>query len=145
MLEISNFVLEIHNTMKRTLLIILVALLVVATTAFWLLASESTSMVDKIHIPVIALIVLVAFFLAFQRIKSLRRGEPAEDELTRHTMLRVAAYAFYISLYWWVFLLYLKDRISFEQEELLGTGILGMAVAWVLTWLVFSFLGPRHG
>jgi hypothetical protein len=37
--------------------------------------------------------------------------------------------------------MYFGDKISMEGQSLVGTGLLGMAVIFVLTWLYFNFRG----
>ncbi|MBK8044282.1 MAG: hypothetical protein IPK21_17475 [Haliscomenobacter sp.] len=59
-------------------------------------------------------------------------------------MLKTAALSYYISLYWWVFLLFIKDRIAYDTEVLIGSGILGMAVAFAISWLYFQFRGGHE-
>ena len=133
--------------MKRTLVLFILAAMVVATTALWLFMSggvSGKSLLENLHIPVIFLVVAFAVFVGYTRLRSHRRHEPAEDELSRMILLRTAALSYYISLYWWVFLLFIKDRVVVETEVLLGTGILGMAVAFAGAWLFFYFRGVRE-
>jgi hypothetical protein len=42
-------------------------------------------------------------------------------------------------------LIYIKDRIPFDTEQLLGTGVLGMAIIFALCWVVFNFRDVRNG
>ena len=47
-------------------------------------------------------------------------------------------------VYIWVFLIFLKDRVKFETEELLGTGILAMAVTFGISWLILNYKGIKN-
>ena len=131
--------------MKRTVVLFILIILVAATTGLWMYTSgfSSNSVLENIHFFVIFLVIAFAGFLGYSRLRSHRRHEPAEDEMTRHRMLQTAAFSYYISLYWWIFLLFIKDRVTIETEVLLGTGILGMAVAFAGTWIFLHLRGAR--
>lgn len=101
-------------------------------------------MMDLFHFGVITLIVGFAVFVGLKRLRSEKRGEPVEDELSKKILQKTAAISYYISLYIWVFLIFLKGRVKFETEELLGTGILAMAVTFGITWLIFNFKGIKN-
>ncbi len=123
----------------------LVAALVMVSTGIWFWSSpEGFSGMDLVHSGVILTLVGFALFVGYKRLVSLKRGEPAEDELSRKVLQKTAAISYYISLYLWVFLIFLKDRVAFDTEELLGTGILAMAVIYGIVWLVLHFRGVRN-
>jgi peptidoglycan/LPS O-acetylase OafA/YrhL len=88
--------------------------------------------------------VAFALFIGFKRLTSAKRGEPAEDELSKKVILKTAAWSYYISLYLWVGILFIKDRVNLDSEELIGAGILGMALSWVICWMIFHFRGVRN-
>lgn len=149
MLYISIFVLELNNIkrihMKKTLPLFIVAGLVVLSTAIWLFTSGTEyNTMDIVHLGVIVLIVSFALFVGLKRVSNAKRGEPVEDELSKKILQKTAAISYYISLYIWVFLLFLKDRVKFDTEELLGTGILSMAVVFGLSWFVLNFTGLKN-
>jgi peptidoglycan/LPS O-acetylase OafA/YrhL len=146
MLFISNFVLDLNNiTMKRSLLVFLVAGLILLTTLLWMVNSAGVAdRTDTIQFGVIGLLISFAVFVGSKRLKSERRGEPAEDELSKRILQKTAAWSYYISLYLWVAMIYIRDRVSMDTEQLIGTGILGMAVTFAVCWLVFNFRGLRH-
>lgn len=97
-----------------------------------------------LHYGVILVVVGFAFFVGYKKLTSARRGEPAEDELSKKILQKTAAISYYISLYIWVFLLFLKDRIEFDTEELIGAGILAMAVTYGISWLILNFKGIKN-
>ena len=149
MLFISNFVLELYNIyiMKRTILIFVISALVLLTGGYWFFTwagPGNGKTVDTVQFLVIILVVIFALFVGYSRLKNARRGEPAEDELSRKILQKTAAISYYVSLYLWVFMLYLKDRVVMDTEELIGTGILGMAVTFALSWIILNFRGIRH-
>jgi len=131
--------------MKRSLLVFVVAGLVLLSTLLWMVNSIGLpDTTDTIQFGVIGLLIAFAVFVGFRRLKSEHRGEPAEDELSKRILQKTAAISYYISLYLWVAMIYIKDRVEMDTEQLLGTGILGMAVIFALSWLVFNFRGIRH-
>lgn len=131
--------------MKRTIILFFVAALVVASVTVWLLSSGGNlDLMDSLHFGVIILVVLFALFVGYKRLVSVKRGEPAEDELSKKVLLKTAAYSYYISLYIWVFLLFIKERIRFDSDQLIGTGILGMALTFGVTWMILNFRGVKN-
>jgi hypothetical protein len=88
--------------------------------------------------------VAFALFVGYKRLTSAKRGEPTEDEMSKLILQKTASLSYYISLYLWVFLLFVKDRISFDTEELIGTGILGMAITFAVVWMFLYFRGLRN-
>ncbi len=131
--------------MKRTIILFIIAALVVASVTVWLLSSGGKpDLMDSLHFGVIILVVLFALYVGYKRVVSIKRGEPAEDELSKRVLLKTAAYSYYISLYIWVFLLFIKDRIHFDSDQLIGTGVLGMALAFGITWIILNFRGIKN-
>lgn len=128
--------------MKRSILVFLVAAMVIFTTVIWIFSSGATmKSADILQFGVIFLVIAFALFIGYKRWTSEKRGEPAEDELSKRVLQKTAAISYYISLYLWVFLLFIKDRIVMDTEELIGTGILGMALTFAISWLIIHFKG----
>lgn len=130
--------------MKRTILIILVALLVLISSLLWIfMLRGNISKGEVLQFGIIILLVLFALYIVYERIAGIRRGQPAEDELSKSLLQKAAASSYYISLYLWVFMIYLKDRIEMDTELMLGSGILGMGIVFALSWLYFRFIRFR--
>lgn len=127
--------------MKKILIPLLIILLLVAGLVAWMLKVEMAEMSEILMGAGVLLLVAFAGFLAYSRIKSHRRGEPAEDELSRQIMNRTAGLSYYISLYWWLALGILSDRIKIPAHSLVGLGILGMALIFFVTWMVVRLRG----
>ncbi|HBS87782.1 MAG: hypothetical protein A2W91_11295 [Bacteroidetes bacterium GWF2_38_335] len=106
--------------------------------------SNNLSNVDLVQFGVIALVVVFAVYFGMKRINSSRRGEPVEDEMSKKMVQKTAALSYYISLYIWVAMIFIKDRVEMDTEELLGTGIIGMAITFALCWVFFNFRGIRN-
>jgi positive regulator of sigma E activity len=126
-------------------LIFSVASLILVSCLSWFLNTNNAIHQENIsHYIIITFIVALAVFFGIRRIKSLKRGQPPEDELSKQIMLRASSLAYYISLYLWLFVMYISDKVKWEAHTLIGTGILGMAIIFAASWLYVSFFGFRN-
>ncbi|HDZ42294.1 MAG TPA: hypothetical protein ENH59_11545 [Bacteroidetes bacterium] len=132
--------------MKRSIIVFLVACLVLLSAGLWIFISfTEMNPMDLLHFAIIIILVAFAFFVGFKRLSNARRGEPAEDELSKKVLQKTAAISYYISLYIWVFMIFIRDRIEFDTEQLLGTGVLAMAITFAISWVVINFRGIKNG
>jgi peptidoglycan/LPS O-acetylase OafA/YrhL len=131
--------------MKRGIIALLVSLTVLATAALWFFGIEkSGSAFEAVSFGVIVILVAFGILFAVRRFTSAHRGEPQEDELSKKIIQKTAAWSYYISLYMWVFMIWLKDRVTMDTEQVLGAGILSMAVIFFICWAVIRITGLRH-
>jgi peptidoglycan/LPS O-acetylase OafA/YrhL len=131
--------------MKKAIIVFIVAALVIISIVLWIYSSPmGFKQVDWMHLGIIILLVGFAVFVGYKKLSNAKRGEPAEDELSKKIIQKTAALSYYVSLYFWVLLIFLNDRINLDTEELLGTGILGMAVSFAVCWMIFNFRGLRN-
>ncbi|MDF1560546.1 MAG: hypothetical protein P1P83_10105 [Bacteroidales bacterium] len=131
--------------MKRVWIAFAIALLVLTATAIWFFGTENHKIgFEIVSFGVIIVLVGLGLVLAFRRLSSAKRGEPHEDELSKKIMQKTAAWSYYISLYMWVFMIWLKDRVTLDTEQVLSAGILSMAVIWFICWIVIRLRGIRH-
>ena len=131
--------------MKKIIPLLVVSVLVLGTTLIWFMNSGSGLQTAEVwQFAVILLIVAFALYILFTRAKSVNRGEPAEDELSKKILQKASSLSFYISLYIWVAMIVINDRVTMDTEVLLGTGILSMAVAWVILVIFFKIRGLRN-
>ena len=149
MLFISNFVLELINLniseMKKALIIFIVAAIVIAASILWFMSfSEKLRLADLVTTAVLILVVGFALFIGVKKMISARRGEPAEDEMSKKVMRKTASYSYYISLYLWLAIMYFSDKMDYETHVFIGSGILGMALVFTVCWLIFNFTGVRN-
>ena len=132
-------------TMKKSIIVFIVAILVLATTALWFFTSKvDLKSVDIINFGIIVLVVSFAVFFGVKRFLSSKRGEPAEDELSKKVVRKAAGFSYYISIYMWLAIMYFSDRTDLENHTLIGAGILGMAVIFAICWSVINFTGIRN-
>jgi peptidoglycan/LPS O-acetylase OafA/YrhL len=131
--------------MKKGIIVFIVAALILITTGIWFFsAKENLKLYDLVGFGIIILVVAFAVFIGIKRLTSAKRGEPAEDELSKKVMQRTAAWSYYVSLYLWLAIMYFSDRLKFETHTIIGGGILGMAVIFAICWLIFNFRGVRN-
>ena len=134
-----------HKKMKKTVVLFIIGALVLITAGFWIFSGSSpVEPAEIVNLVVIVLVVVFALFFGYKRFTSIKKGEPAEDEMSKKIMQRTASLSYYISLYWWLAIMYFSDRLKFEMHTIIGTGILGMAVIFTVCWLVFNFRGVRN-
>jgi peptidoglycan/LPS O-acetylase OafA/YrhL len=131
--------------MKKTILVFVIAALVLTAAGIWFFSSDKANgKTDILEFGVIVLIVGFAVFAGFRRLSSARRSEPAEDELSKNIISKAAGLSYYISLYMWLGIMYFSDRLKLETHSIIGLGIIGMAVVFTASWLVFNFRGIKN-
>jgi peptidoglycan/LPS O-acetylase OafA/YrhL len=130
--------------MKRAILVFVLAALVLLTVGLWIFSSTELKPMDLVSFGVIIIVVAFAVFVGFKKLSSARRGEPAEDELSKKVMQNTASLSYYISLYLWLAIMYFSDKFNYETHTFIAAGILGMAITFAICWLVFNFRGVRN-
>jgi len=131
--------------MKKTVILFIVAALVLVTTGVWFFTSSSSFRLSDMGMYIVIILVVgFALFVGYKRISSVRKGEPAEDELSKKVMQKTAAMSYYLSLYLWLAVMYAADKMKYETHVYLSAGILGMAVIFAICWVVYNFRGIRN-
>jgi len=131
--------------MKKTVLVFVVTALVLISTGLWYFSTnEPLKPYDLLTFGIIIMVVSFALFLGFKRLTSAKRGEPAEDELSKKIMRKASSVSYYISLYLWLAIGYFSEKINYETHTIIGAGIMGMAVIFGICWLVINFSGIRN-
>lgn len=130
--------------MKKSYLAIIVSVLVLIPLGFWIYNSGYTSGGKGIlGFAVILLIVALGLFAVIRRLISFKRGEPAEDELSKKITRKASSLSYYISLYLWLFIYYISENKEIESHVLFSWGILSMAVIFAICWLVTWRVGIK--
>ncbi len=131
--------------MKKLVVLIVILILVLVATGLWIFSiNAGMDLMEIVSGGIIFLLVGFALIAGFKRWSSLKRGEPAEDEMSKSVMRKTAALSYYLSIYWWLVVMYFSDRVKYETQTVIGAGILGMAVVFVVSWVVFNFTGERN-
>ncbi len=130
--------------MKKSYLALIISALVLITTFIWMFKSRtSLSFTGIIQFGIIFVLIGFGFYLGLSRLKSEKRGEPAEDELSKKILQKASSLSYYISLYIWLGVMYYSDKAKLETHTLIGTGILGMAIVFFICWGFFKIRGTK--
>src|SRR5512136_2635659 len=119
--------------MNRTIVGFVISALVLVSTAIWVLKGRNAANTREILMAAVVLVLVgLALYLGISRLRSHQRHEPAEDELSKRIMMRASSLAYFISIYLWLFVMYISNKTTLETHSLVGAGILGMAVVFML-------------
>ena len=130
--------------MKKTILLFVVAGLALVSFVLWILNTRMSWNFRDILMVVVGLVMIgFALYAGFRRAKSVARKEPVEDELSKMIMTRASSLSYYISIYLWLFIMYISDKIKWETHTLIGAGILGMAVVFLFSWIGVRVFGLK--
>jgi hypothetical protein len=132
--------------MNRTIVIFVVAAMVLISLILWVLNSQFS--VNAQEMPMIAIVLIVvgfAIFVGMNRAKSMLRKEPVEDELSQAVMTKASSISYYVSIYLWLLIMYVSDKTTMPAHTLIGPGILGMAILFVLSWVAIKMTGVKNG
>ena len=130
--------------MKKSYIIIIITAFFLVLSMIWLYNADIVSGFQKIsQYAIILILVGFALYIGFSRLKSERKGEPAEDELSKKILQKAASISFYISIYMWLAVGYFSDKTNLEFHTLIGAGILGMSIIFFATWLFYKIRGIR--
>jgi hypothetical protein len=131
--------------MKRTIIGFVISALVLLALAIWAFKGHIAGNTQEIVMAAVVLVIVgFAVYIGIARLRSLQRHEPAEDELSKKVMLRASSLAYYISIYLWLYVMYISDKTTLEAHSLIGAGIVGMAVIFLLCWLGVKLFGMKH-
>ncbi len=131
--------------MKKTVVLFVICALIVAALVLWAVQGRLAGNLGEIlQAGVVLVLVGFALWLGLKRLQSARRRERAEDELSRSIMTRASSLAYYVSIYLWLFVMYVSDKARLETHTLVGAGILGMAVVFLLCWLGVRIFGIKN-
>ncbi len=131
--------------MKKMILIFVICALLLVSLAVWALRGKvAGNALELLETGVIFILVGFAFFLGLSRVRSHLRKEPSEDEMSKRVMTKTSSLAFYVSIYLWLFIMYISDRITLPTHSLIGAGIMGMALVFLFSWLYVKAAGMRN-
>jgi len=131
--------------MKNPIIIFVISALILMALILWILNVPTAANIQEIlMIGGVLLLVGFATFIGISRLRSAMRKEPLEDELSKSVMTKASSLSFYISIYFWLVIMYFSDRISLESHSLIGAGILGMALIFFISWIGVKLFGMKH-
>lgn len=131
--------------MSRTIVIFVLAGFLLLSIGLWAITSRTSGSSQEIVLPAIVLILVgFAVYRGFERVRSSMRKEPYEDELSRKTLTKCSSLSYYVSLYLWLFMMYISDRTDMETHTLIGAGIGCMALIFLGSWIWVKTFGWKN-
>jgi predicted histidine transporter YuiF (NhaC family) len=131
--------------MRKAIFMVVLAVAVIVSFAYWLVFHSGEMDIQEIlMIAGMVLVVGFALFLAFRRLRDVKNQTPGEDEMSKKIMRRGAATSYYVSIYLWLVIMMFEDKIDLERSSLIGAGILGMAIIWVLSWIYHRYINRKY-
>jgi len=125
-------------------MVFMVGTFALLSLALWFLSKKLAIDIQNILITAgVFIVVGYGFLTGFNRVKSHIMREPVDDELSRLIMVKSSSLSFYISLYLWLFIMYLSGKTKMETTALIGSGIIGMAVVFLLSWIGTKIYGMK--
>jgi hypothetical protein len=121
-----------------------IAVLVIFTFGFYLLAKETIELFDIITILIVATLVITSIYLIWDRLKNIRAGLPAQDERLKFAGYRAGYYAF-IAAIWSAVGSNLGYVMLFDQELRGGlvtaAVVLVSGIVFMISYIYFSRKG----
>lgn len=128
--------------MRKAFLPFIVVVLILISVILWLVNSNSNTNFEEIlQIGIIIVLVSFGIYFGLKRLISLRKKQPTEDELSKKMMTKASSLSYFISIYLWLVLMYISGEGYSDTEVLFGWGILGMAVIFLVSWVIIYFVG----
>ena len=145
MLFISNFVLELINLKTKKMKKLILAFVLLALVAVGLVVFKTTghlSNVDIVSMLIILLIVGIGFVWLLKKVINVTKSEKIEDELSKRILEKTSSISFYLSLYLWLVISMIGDKISLPSlEQTIGCGLIGMALIFFAVWSFYKIKG----
>ena len=128
--------------MKSSIIAFTISIILLLSVAI-LIFSSGTAQGTTDILQKIIILILAGFgiFAGFRRLGSKTRMEPAEDELSKKVMRKASSLSFFISIYIWVAMLYLKNKFALDSDQVIGSGIIAMSLTLFICWIIFHFRG----
>ncbi len=131
--------------MKKAIVIFIISALVLASFVFWFISSGSEFNSENLfQIGILFIVIAFAVFIGIKKLGNAKRGEPIEDELSKKVKTKAAAMSYYVSLYWFLALMYFSEKLELETQTILGVAILGMAIFWFAFWFYYNLKGNTN-
>ncbi len=142
--QLKTLTTQTSDKMKRPYyLIFAISALIVA--ALFILKSNGIILGEDSNMTIVLLVLgLLALVVAIRRFKSLKNREPAEDEYSKKIMQKTSSYSFYISIYLWLVVSYFSEDSGMDTQQVIGLGVVGMAIVFAVSWVVVKLMGLRN-
>ena len=93
---------------------------------------------EYLHICIMVGIVGIGLYQGFLMLRSSKLKQPADDEMSLKVLHRAAMISYLVSLNVWAILIYVGSKTDVDPFILFGTGILSMALVFVVSWVIIK-------
>ena len=104
----------------------------------------SHKLTEYIFVGVISILFLIGIILSIKRYRSDKQELAIDDEMSIKIVNKSASFSFYLSLFIWLILIFIKSRTNLDGNILIGYGIIGMAVTFIICLTYFNFKGVNN-
>lgn len=126
---------------------LVVAFVLLALLGIGLVVFKTTghlSKIDTLSMVIILLIVGIGIAWLIKKVTTVKKSEKIEDELSKRILEKTSSLSFYVSIYLWLVISMLSDRISFPLEQTVGYGLIGMAFIFFVIWSFYKIKGFKN-
>jgi len=129
--------------MKKVFLPIFILTWTLVLSGLWIIqpSNSTSSVLEYIFVGIIFLFFLLGGYFGYGRMKRKNKGLPEEDELSIKIAQKSAAISFYLSLVLWLALIFIQSHFTYDIKWLLSSGMIGMAIIFVISWLIINKQG----
>ena len=108
--------------------------------------SAGSNTAEIIYVIMLAVLIGLGILFAFRRSNDLKKGLPAEDELSKRNLNRAGSVTFFISLLIWLVLLYIEvhELLNLESRFLFSYGLIAVCFVFLLSWTIINYGGAGH-
>jgi len=150
MLFISNFVLDLINkyeVMKKSIaahlpLMAITGTIIIAGIEVFQTGEENLPgmrTAEMIFVFMLAILIGLGITISIRRARSIAKGMPVDDELSRLALRASAATTFFLSLLLWIGVLILEVHTTIETKFLIGIGLLVVCLIFMILWAIKTF------
>ncbi|HNS31165.1 MAG TPA: DUF2178 domain-containing protein [Tenuifilaceae bacterium] len=99
------------------------------------------SNMDTLSMVIFLLLVGVGIGWLIKKVTTVKKSEKIEDELSKRILEKTSSLSFYVSIYLWLVISILSDRIFLPLEQIVGYGLIGMAFIYFVIWSFYKVKG----
>lgn len=104
---------------------------------------DHLSNTDTISTIIIFIITGLGIVWVIKNMIAVRKSEKTEDELSKRILEKSSSKSFYISLYLWLMISLIGEKITISFEQIIGYGLIGMALIFLIVWIFYKINGLR--
>lgn len=124
----------------KTILVLIVSMLSLGVLGLSILAIRLLGNSNSISALLVIIgglsLIIISFNVLKRVVGDLKEGLPIDDERSKKIKMYAAGYSYFISLYIWLALLAFQKHL--DRDDILITGLLGMALSFCVSWIILS-------